>query len=63
MFPSLLKYATSAAWNDLQKDLKLKELISPHTFKDILNVRSSGNSGCRCFDLSGNSVDSAFFSH
>ncbi len=44
------KYAAPSAWNQLQNDLNLQELVSLDTFEVILNDLAADTSGCRCFE-------------
>ena len=44
------RFAAPHAWNELQKDLKLKDLVSLDTFKSMLSNLEANTSGCRCFD-------------
>ena len=45
------KCAAPSAWNSLQNDLRLQELVSLNTFKTLLNDQETETSGCRCFLL------------
>ena len=43
-------YAAPSAWNELQKILKLNDLVSLDAFKVLLKDLEASTTGCRCFD-------------
>lgn len=42
-------YAAPFTWNQLQNELKLKELVSINSLKSLLNDVEAGSSACTCF--------------
>ena len=43
------RYAAPAAWNKLQEQLNLKELVSLPVFKETLCKMDMSTAGCKCF--------------